>query len=77
MVVRRGALQRFENLKQKTAHLDVEVVWDRRDDDEQRVLSEKERRIIERRRKPPFTWDVADFVVATPANAGDKKRRKT
>lgn len=76
MVVRRGALKRFENLKKKTAHLQVEVVWDRRDEERERALSASERQIIERRRKPPFTWDVADFVVATPEKAAGKRRRK-
>ena len=78
MVVRRGALKRFENLKKKTAHLQVEVVWDQRDDDRrhERTLTPGERRIRERRRKPPFTWDLADFVVATPANGPDPKKRK-
>jgi hypothetical protein len=78
MVVRRGAHERFANLKKKTAHLQVEVVWDQRDTDrrQERTLSASERRLRERRRKPPFTWDVADFVVVTPANAGAAKKRR-
>jgi hypothetical protein len=77
MIVRRGALKRFESLKRKTAHLQVEVEWDQREDDrrQERSLSDSERRGPERRRKPPFTWDVADFVVVTPKPAAQKKRR--
>jgi hypothetical protein len=68
MVVRRGALARYENLKKKTAHLQVEVVWDQRDTErrQERSLSDSERRKRDRRRPPPFTWDLADFVVVTP-----------
>lgn len=78
MVVRRGALQRFENLKKKTAHLQVEVVWDQRDTErrQERSLSDSERRQQDRRRTPPFTWDLADFVVVTPAKPGDPKKRR-
>jgi hypothetical protein len=78
MVVRRGALKRFEALKKKTAHLQVEVVWDRRDNErrQEQCLSDNERRIRERRRTPPFTWDMADFVVVTPKPPVVKKSRK-
>ena len=71
MVVRRGALKRFDSLKKKTAHLQVEVVWDQRQDDDAHA-ADGERR-VERRRTPPFTWDLADFVVVTP-NAGEPKK---
>lgn len=78
MVVRRGAFRRFKDLKKKTAHLNVEVVWDRREDDrrQEHCLSDSERRAKERRRTPPFTWDVADFVVVTPKAEDRKKPRK-
>lgn len=78
MIVRRGALQRFEALKKKTAHLQVEVVWDQRDTErrQERCLSDSERRGKDRRRRPPFTWDLADFVVATPQPVDLKKTRK-
>ena len=78
MVVRRGALKRYESLKKKTAHLQVEVVWDQRDTDRRqgRTLTVGERRMRERRRTPPFTWDIADFVVATPAKPPDAKKRR-
>jgi hypothetical protein len=77
MIVRRGALKRFDSLKRKTAHLQVEVEWDQRQDDrrQEHSLSDSERRGPERRMKPPFTWDLADFVVVTPKPPDDKKRR--
>ena len=66
LIVRRGAIRRFHKLKQKTADLPVEVLWDRRQDD-RRAASGKmdvDRRNGDRRGPPPFTWDVSDFVVA-------------
>ena len=68
MVVRRGAVERFKQLKKKTAHLQDEIVWDQREGERRQRASqpEGERRTQDRRRTPPFTWDVADFVVATP-----------
>ena len=78
MIVRRGAVHRFEELKKKTAHLQVEVVWDQRDQERRKdpCLSDSERRAKERRRTPPFTWDVADFVVAPAKPQTPKKVRK-
>ena len=70
IIVRRGALRRFDALTQKTADLPVEVTWDRRLD--QRRASDEsanvERRAKDRRREPPFTWQVADFVVTEGDN---------
>ena len=78
MIVRRGAVQRFKELKKKTAHLHVEVVWDQRDQERRQepCLSDSERRARDRRRTPPFTWDVADFVVAPAKPQAAKKLRK-
>jgi len=65
IVVRRGALRRFDAMTRKTADLPVEVTWDRRTG--QRRASEDtagvDRRSGDRRKEPPFTWQVADFVV--------------
>ena len=68
MVVRRGATPRFEALKKKTEHLNVQVVWDRREGEkpDDPVVAENNRRFKDRRGTPPFTWDVADFVVVVP-----------
>jgi hypothetical protein len=66
LFVRRGAEKRFQKLKEKTAHLDVVVTWDRREG-ERRANSTPvsgERRKQDRRQQPRFTWDVADFDVA-------------
>ena len=65
IVVRRGALRRFDALTHKTADLPVEVTWDRRTED-RRAPAEPasvERRTGDRRKEAPFTWQVADFVV--------------
>ena len=76
IVVRRGALRRFDALKTKTGELPVVVRWDRRTDDRRNDKGDRaakpEQRYADRRRKPPFTWDLADFVVVEPT-----KRRKT
>lgn len=65
MVVRRGAIRRFEALKQKTAELPVEVTWDRRIADRRSPAGDRDggRRTTDRRQKPSFTWDLAEFVV--------------
>jgi hypothetical protein len=65
LVVRRGALWRFNTLKTKTADLPVTVLWDRRRGDRRSApaAGPQERRASDRRQKPPFTWEVADFVV--------------
>ena len=66
LIVKRGALQRHAALKQKTADLAVDVLWDRREAERRAAADgvDDERRKVERRKKPPFTWDVADFAVA-------------
>jgi hypothetical protein len=65
MVVRRGALRRFDALKKRTAELPVDVTWDRRVGDRRSSEGETEggRRQTDRRQKPSFTWELADFVV--------------
>jgi len=60
LIVRRGALRRFDKLKRAAATLPVQVSWDRRAGDKSSTPKGAER---ERRHAPPFTWDVADFVV--------------
>jgi hypothetical protein len=67
MVVRRGATPRFEALTRKTRHLNVQVVWDRRTEEQDAA---EPRQHENRRGAPPFTWDVADFVVVVPAKPG-------
>jgi hypothetical protein len=84
IIVRRGALKRFDTLKKKTADLPVVVTWDRRLQ-ERRVSAQpsaNDQRRNDRRQKPPFTWDVADFIVVDPdAEASvempDRRRRDT
>jgi hypothetical protein len=78
LVVRRGALRRFHKLKQKTAKLPVMVFWDRRQDDRRASSGdiEHDRRKTERRQRPPFTWDLSDFVVAEKANRRTRQTAK-
>jgi hypothetical protein len=66
IVVRRGALRRFEELTRKTSELPVVVSWDRREEDQRqssRPIEGADQRKTERRQRPPFTWEAADFVV--------------
>lgn len=79
IVVRRGALRRFDALKVKTGELPVVVTWDRRTDDrrEDAAAIKRDRRQADRRRTPPFTWDLADFVVVEPTPHQKKARKKT
>jgi hypothetical protein len=82
IVVRRGAIRRFDALKTRTSELPVVVTWDRRTTDEGRDVRDtdrlkRERRQADRRRKPPFTWDLADFVVVEPVKGRRPPGRKT
>jgi hypothetical protein len=78
LIVRRGALRRFHKLKQATAGLPVKLSWDTRLGDRRAAKSdvEHERRRKDRRRKPPFPWDVADFVIVEPPERGRAKKRR-
>jgi hypothetical protein len=60
--VRRGALRRFDRLKQGTGELPVELKWDRRQADTP-SLDGVAPSGKDRRKEPPFTWGTADFVV--------------
>jgi hypothetical protein len=74
IVVRRGALKRFDALTRKTAKLPVAVLWDRRVANRRNaaLAVDRDRRKADRRRRPPFTWELADFVVVDPP----KKKKK-
>lgn len=66
LVVRRGALRRYDALKEKTSHLQVLVSWDRREQERRRrgySTVDVEQRRGERRGEPRPTWDLADFTV--------------
>ena len=65
LIVRRGALRRFDKLKKATAALPVKLTWDRRTSERRgaSAAAATERRRSERRQDPPFTWQSADFVV--------------
>jgi len=74
IVVRRGALRRFDALTRKTAELPVEVTWDRRTEQRRAsgITADVERRSGDRRTEPPFTWQVADFVVVDDSKASPR-----
>jgi hypothetical protein len=65
LIVRRGALRRFDKLKRATAELPVKLSWDRRLGERRTAAGDvsRERRQSDRRKKPPFTWGTAVFVV--------------
>jgi hypothetical protein len=67
LIVRRGALRRFDKLKRATESLDlpVKLSWDRRLGERRTSSSDvrRERRGSDRRKEPPFTWGTADFIV--------------
>ena len=64
-VVRRGSTRRFARLREHTDELPLEVVWDSRHADRRTKPGQVkiESRQAQRRHDPPFTWDVADFLV--------------
>ena len=57
----------------KTRHLNVQVEWDRRGDDQDAATGEHVRKHGNRRGAPPFTWDAADFVVVVPTEPEKSK----
>lgn len=68
LVVKRGALRRFDALRRQTSKMQVQVIWDRRSR-ARRVsdtASTPERRAGDRRQGDAYTWQAADFVVAVP-----------
>ena len=76
LIVKRGALRRFDRLKKDAAGLPVDVIWDRRQS--QRRRSEEtnhsdEKRKVERRNPLPLTWEVAEFAVAEEPDTRKKK----
>jgi hypothetical protein len=79
IVVRRGAIRRFDALKTRTTELPVVLTWDRRTDHRRDAAAsagvKRDRRENERRRQPPFTWDLADFVVVEPAKRQKATRK--
>jgi hypothetical protein len=80
IVVRRGAIRRFDALKTRTSEMPVVVTWDRRTGERRgagQTADAKHDRETERRRKPPFTWELADFVVVEPVKRRKASRKKT
>lgn len=71
LIVRRGAQRRYEQLKHKTADMQVDVTWDRREGDRRQTpaAADSERRKSDRRQHEPFTWQSADFVVVVDSTS--------
>jgi hypothetical protein len=74
--VKRGAIRRFARLTRDSRLLPVSIEWDRRQEERraERESTPQERRKSDRRRKPPFTWEMADFVVTESKKDGAKKK---
>ena len=74
--VKRGAIRRFARLTRDSRLLPVSIEWDRRQEERRakRESAPQEQRKSERRRKPPFTWEMADFVVTESKKGGAKKK---
>jgi hypothetical protein len=74
LIVRRGAFSRFNSLQEKAADLRVVLEWDRRKGERRQSTdsSGDDRRNGDRRKKPPFTWDTADFLVAGETTTTDE-----
>jgi len=72
LVVRRGALRRFDKLQKETAHLPVVVAWDRRTG-EQPAPDAGEPGLVgeDRRKQASFTWELADFAIVPGEGATD------
>ena len=68
LIVRRGALRRFETLQRKTSHLDVKVIWDRRQRNRRQGARaiQDDQRSSDRRSNNPSSWQLADFTVSVP-----------
>ena len=76
LVVRRGALRRFDRLKQATQQLPAEVIWDRRAEKRGADPAANPADQAKNRRKAtPSTWDLADFVVTENGSARAKGPR--
>lgn len=78
LIVRRGALRRFDKLKQATAELPVKLTWDRRVNDGRGTVKPGQRDpgYADRRGAPPYTWDAADFLVVGKPSAERRRRPK-
>jgi hypothetical protein len=77
LIVRRGALRRFDRLKRDTRGLPVDVIWDRRQAErrsEEGKPSDDQRQ-AERRKQSHFIWDVADFVVVESEGEEAEKKK--
>jgi len=78
LIVRRGALRRFDKLTQATKTLPVKVLWDRRTAASSTAKPDAKRELghPERRQQTPFTWTAADFVVVEGRKTRSRSRKR-
>ena len=77
LIVRRGALRRFDKLTQATKALPVKVIWDRRTaSGSAKPGAELEPGRPERRQQTPFTWTAADFVVVEGRKTRSRSKKR-
>ena len=78
LIVRRGALRRFDKLTQATKALPVKVIWDRRTAPSSTAKPDAERQPgrPERRQQTPFTWTAADFVVVEGRKTRSRSKKR-
>jgi len=76
--VKKGATRRYERLKRDSGSLPVTVEWDRRAGDRRDPAEAPGAESVglpsrkgDRRTAPPFTWELADFVVVESSDSGD------
>jgi hypothetical protein len=67
IIVKRGALRRYDRLTSAVGELPVELTWDRRTGQRSAERAGQ----AERRGTPPPTWDMADFVVVEPLGSDE------
>lgn len=79
IVVRRGAKRRMVRLKKSTSNLPVVLKWDTRKADRRKEATrpQRERRCGERRQTPPFSWDLADFLLELSEPIQPARRRRS
>jgi len=71
--VKKGAHRRFNRLQLDSERLQVSVEWDRRKGERRKAskLTDADKRKTDRRGAPPFTWELAEFIVVDDRDADE------